>query len=855
MEERVPKPADPGPELEALLLLAVFRRRRSIVALRSLLPRYLPPLPEEQSSDERVETFLDTLEKRGYVLRVEGGSYWMSRKIRDRIYASVQDGTRGDALRKEELKADRLVEPAVLERIALLATVHDHVADYYLSSLYAASRDLHALLEHIYHRASGLRYLTKLNRCLLLFAGGGQLDRVPATVWKRLDEIDLPLDKTDPLEAPPPDPARITRLRQSRLRSLSLVLERERELLLSGVAADTLVDWVDWMQNQDTPRFRIDLCLDRDASGRANAQSAVFARQLDPRWKSPGEERIAADLQHLWDQLDDLKASVLRDRLDVEACAELRWAQIRRLLGIEAPGSPAAAVAAWLKENAAAIAQRTLAEDIPVLTRRKVVKYLCDIWAGRRSLRDDEGMEDIERIVKGIVTPHLPRIESSPDICAMELRRLRYTADQLLAVNSMEARGDSLDQHRQVEKSSREALKICARGLQVVEWSAGSDYYRQRSYFHSLRGRAATLLGDFKTAHRELDLAQSGVVPRTGADREMFAVNLLHLAECLLLRADHVLSEACERRLLEGCRDRDDLETLSTEGCLCLLGDRAPKGGDETLDRRQIDRALADLRKGPSWPQDLAAARRLSLAHWAPDRIAEIEDWGEELEVALQRADGRLTRAEESLDQAGLTLAEARRNVEWWIFLYELRAQLRVERLLLQSTEIHALTPGREPGAWDEKKARLIARMVNDLKGGLSAVRQGLDAIDAAGVPRQLNPRVRRLILLWVELMICGASLTREIESLTRPPGKNAARLDTHNRLRWQILWEQWTSHCNSAGFSKLLRPFDIFEKFDEVTIDPNGYRGGPASRAFILASVKECQRTRDVDALLERLG
>jgi hypothetical protein len=920
-EERVPEPADPGQELEALLLLSAFRRRRSIVALRSLLPRYPQALPAGTTMDERVDSFLAALADRGYLLQVEGGSYWMSRKVRDRVYASVQKRTRGKDLQKT-LEAGELPELEVLERIALLATVHDQIADYYLSSLYAASRDLQALLEHLYHRASALRYLTKLDLCLRACARN-QLP-VPSRIGQRLDKIDLAADV-------PPDGERLTRLRQARLRALRRVVEREREKLLSGFAADTLVDWVDWIQGQDIPRFRADLCLDED-SRRKDPRKAVFSKvreNLPGGSPAAGRERqIAADARRLWDQLDNLKVSVLRDRLDVRACTDLRSAQIHRLLTTKAPDAlPAPTSPTWLDERADAIVERTLADEVPIRVRRKVIKYLCDVWSCRRGLRDLSGMRAVERMVRAIVEPYLSRIEFDPDVCAMEIRRLRYTADGLLTINDRKVRGHSLAGYRRVEARAKEALKICERGLQVVEWSPGLDYFRQRSYFHSLRGRAATLLGDFKTAHRELDLARSGLVPRVGADREILAVSLLRLAECLLARADDVVTTACVKELRAKHPSWNDDETLSAEGRLCLLGDRTQDDWKEALGRcgsyehrielsgamalwlayaageererdawprelyeqrksaseltdqiaaweqlwnqERINNAMAELREKPTWPQDLEDVQRISLAHWAPQCLSNIM-WSGDLDVAIERAGRRLTRAEAALDQAELILAEARRNVEWWIVLYELRAKLRVQNLLVQSTEIRKAPLPQPPEVWEEKRAeeraRFIAEIVNNVKAGLRAIRQGLDAVDTAvplkparaeeaGAPHQENRRVRRLIRHGVELMIAGGYLTREASPPTLD-GKPAGDRDVHNRLRGDILLKRWAALCKAAGFSKIEEPFEAFQRFDEANVDlTNQYRGGPAGRAFILASIKGFLRSGGIDALLEKLA
>ena len=88
-----------GTEPDALVMLCAFRRRRSFVALRRLLPKYLAMANgSEPTAEQSVEDFLTRCESSGFMIRVEGGYYSIARRIRNDLYFQAQKRTLSEGL-------------------------------------------------------------------------------------------------------------------------------------------------------------------------------------------------------------------------------------------------------------------------------------------------------------------------------------------------------------------------------------------------------------------------------------------------------------------------------------------------------------------------------------------------------------------------------------------------------------------------------------------------------------------------------------------------------------------------------------------------------------------------------------
>ncbi|HEX3126861.1 MAG TPA: SIR2 family protein [Thermoanaerobaculia bacterium] len=728
-------------DFDVLLLLSSFRRRRSIVALRRLLPELVPRAVtgDQKERNARIDALLESLEK-GYVRRLEGGQYWMSVHMRNRIYKIGQRYTDSKALASRiELRIpNRTKTPRNLAR---LASMHESIADFYYSEMFAASQDAVALLEHLYHRISALRYLTKLDAWIPQEGLGSLPEPVAASLREYLGRWYLP--NAEPVRK------RLRELRLHRLRSLRAVLERERERLLSDVASDTLIGWIDWIRDKDLPRFLVRTCL----ISVGGAPTGTLPADDDL------ESQIEAECENLKDLIEDLRADVLRDKMDFLPWADLRAGQLLKLLDLKSPvlealpslirGDYGAEQAHQLEGDLNAIGQGAARLDLD--GQRKVVLALCDLWACLRGCGELARARQVLECLDRIAARCSSGANRNPVLEQLQVAVLRSKADHGLTGLSPWASRTISD--TDVAERCRDTIEACREALRIIEWGAGSDYGRHKSYFHSLKGRAHYLRKEFTEAFQEMDLSQVGTSSEIGAMREALAVGLLRLAELLMARADAV--------------------------------------------------------------------------------IAEERSW----ELAMTYAQRHLFRAEDVLTRAEEMLAGARQNVECWVCLYQLKAQVQVEHLLLQVSE----SPGEDPEVWHR---RFIAQFLQRLKTGLRAIRQGLDV-----VPRIRNEepitsrdfRLTRLLQAWMELMICGAYLTR--------------RIDRDQHLDEDKLWQRWEFLNKAVGIHALHRSTHPFFKRLDGLYAPRRYPHGKEGRDETLAWIRGCASSGAIEELVKALG
>jgi hypothetical protein len=651
-----------GDDRDALLVLAAFRQRRCDVALRKLLPPYLPASANPDTSAwERIEALL-ARHTPTLVRRVEGGEYWMARGARDRIY---EIGLKG-------LADGHDASGEVIRRLALLIRIHRDISCYYVEDLYAASQDPCALFEHVYHQVAALRFLAKLQKRV----DGPELGEIPRPAWSAACEL---------LGFSPEQDRKALRSwlidqRMDRVLALRRMFEREREVFRSRVSADSLIDWIDAICGSDI---------------------ALFQRA--------GEAEIARQCGLLARLLEDMKGDALREKMDYPACIEHRLRQIGDLFPSYRPFRDTAAL--WAGHEA--LCQGLREKPRPCADERndhffRLVDYVSDLWLCHRKIGQDEPRRQAREVAECLYRTIIH--EASYEARALfEVLCARQFADDLLMAASpwdwaLRLPGSEADQRKkyQTSKDAEEAIRRCNDGLSALERSSDALYPRYKSYFHSLKGRAYYLLGRFTNALRELDLARSGLTLAAPADRESLAVTLLRLSECLMSRADCILAEA-------------------------------------------------------------------------PD---------EKVTLASRRALRRLARAEHTLDQAENALVGARQNLHWWACLYQLRAQLQVERLL-----VHTLFPPGSAGALGAD--RFNVRLVHALNRGLRAIRQGLDVV----LPEKGRDSLHEehFYRLWVELTACGAYL----RSMTLAS-------ETWNASTETDLWQRWMRMNTAIGLEEL---------------------------------------------------
>ena len=861
-----------------LVLLAAFRRRRSLVALLRLVPKYLeleprparsngrPPTPDEVT--ESVKEKLRALEAGSYIWRIEGGDSWMSRKLRNEIYDHVHDAADRGASAAERIRA-----------LAMLTFVHHDLAEHHHRDLYVGSQDVGSFLEALYHQISALRHLRALQQEA---AAGEPLDPALAA-W--IDPLARPVSRVtvEGRAVAPPErewfeeprlidgdgrlsAEALLERRWRGLRSLREVLKQEREALLSRVPSKTLQGWV--------AAIREDLEVVAEA-GEAAAEDWPRA--------------LAAEKGQLAELLEDLEIEVLQDRMKAREILARRSAWLWGQAGRPPLGEETAAAVDWMLREVPAEPELLVRELVEVgdpAARRRVVQALCDV--ARALLRSHWRAGDARRAaprVEGVLhdllaawrRPEKRRAEELATLLDLQLMDLRLVADQALWGKSpWDHKGHGLADIEAQQEAAFAALQASESAIQILEAIHEEDR-TPRSHFYSVKGRALYLLSDFEGAYREFDLARAGLAEATPAEREALAVSLLRKAECLMVHSDEGLAAWMIERIEGGDPDRGLpwSNALSTEGWRKFYGHPPPEADDEAADR---------------------AARRLlglSLANCRPELLRYFEsvvrdsDDEEELVDTLGTMRSRLAAARDLLDRVESLLEHSRRKVEWWACLFQLRAQLAVERLLLLlSGDLSILDAGiqrdfRPAGArgnrgeadWESIRSWLLSpesrrnaelpdladplvadpvlrrRFINRFQGllrqGVMAVRQGLDILLPGDLERREPGRLEndvllgRLLRLWTELMVCGSYATEMSQR---------AMLDDNLREREQGVgrWEQWHYLNTLSGLVVLpsspelpgdLRPIEDWFVEHDWDIGPPGL----ASRARVLTRMDLC--------------
>jgi hypothetical protein len=802
----------PGPDAvrsedeKGLFLLSAFRRRRSHIAMNRLLPKVLQR--DERPWSTRVAEQLKDWERRRLVLRVEGGDYWMGRGLRNTIYTQGEEPIRGSRLseiRTAEVFAERI--ELFLRRIQ----VHAWIAGYY-EERFSCSKETYALIELIYHRVSALRYLTRLSCCW--WACSPRPAEPPAVdpTW------------TDFLDGQPLEIDRVDAIRLAWVRSLHGVFDRLRERLLRTVPGPALAEMVKWIMRHELGNFSRGLCL----SKLVGIPGDVL-RDGNVRPDGAIDRTIEQQVARLGELLDEIRCAVHVDRLEVENLVAARFGSPDAAHREDAVGLGPGWAAAAVEERIGAVIATLRAdlrwnpEDEGMRRRFEALLEAAEL----SRFRCPEAGRNILGLIEEWTSPRTVSSGAAPEPPAAQAARVarrRLAADlHLCGLSPWDAKGWSLARYRRAHRRAEDALTECRLALaelDAIPGDGGTEGWLREpripfmSYLHSLMGRAHYLRGEFQPAFAKLDRSRGGLAESLETNRSALAASLLRLAECLMLRADQKIIVWCEEAT--ATRRRGDVRDLSDEGIRKLGRDA---GGRQTA----------------SSTEDVGTLLDQCISNWSDDLLKNlsfsIQPKSDSWTGVLRGAHKGLATAQDLLDQVERILEYSRRNLEWWGCLYQLRAQVEIERLLLTITG--------HPGLHRQDRSdehRFIARFVLSLRRGLRSVRRGLDVL----LPREgertedglkANFLITRLLRQWVELMICGAYLTL---------------FERHSRIH-QIgdeLWEQWVYHNEREGIVKLPTAISLESWFKGAhrTI-PQNLTPSLWTRGRVLAAIAACMR------------
>lgn len=818
---------------KTLHFLSCFRRRRSFVALASLLGKYIEldrrlvkqsegdvvrPMAGEVDKKDVVDEFLirATFPDTGpLLLPVEGGYYWMNRNLRDEIY----DANRSNHIDKESLKSlskksfskhNEAYHEAV-NNLILKSATHFDIAKYYLD-LYGSERAVSALFEHLYHHISGLRYLTKLDAWVSnhwpvepldvpsRFARGEIVD-FAWRLWALEEDFDHAgqvFDVGGRRERSWQEWHRFIRfVRLRSLMALAGIIEREKGRLLSNLPNATLIDWIKWVRKNDCERFSIKtyplLKPEKDKLPSDDEEKERLEAAIEERRE--GFEKL----------LKELEAEAHSDRMDLKSLLKLLISGDSRE---KAPGDVADEVERC--DDVETLKQRYFnrfsADNSELVESLESFKeyYQAAVLDLRLSLDESADLETWQDVMEDAIRQRAHKVRNDGEIFGdKELWDARllcwsYEVDRLIfRKNVWEEKGRSQVPERLAardgaEESARvgtggerdrlrkdaECVKeTCDKALQYLDWIRESSPVF-RAYFHSMRGRAYALYGQdfYDEAQRDLNAARRLVHGNQSGDsrerRQVYTITLLRLAEFLMLKSDDDLLGRCEAELQKDgkidvagyrCLSRFDIEHL------------------EYLDTKRTGK------KG-------------GLSSAEGD-----EPWLVAYENLLQGRRQQLQHAEDLIDLAERVLEHGRHDSEWWSHLYQLRAQLKVEKLLLMIAGEGYLEIARNRREGDLKNVEMIrnrqvGRFVRFIREGLQATRYGLDIVlpdprDRIGRREELeaDERLKYFIRLWIELWICGMVLTRLAEN----------EMDLEKADDEEI-WQRWRRTNQIEGLWKL---------------------------------------------------
>ena len=192
-------------------------------------------------------------------------------------------------------------------------------------------------------------------------------------------------------------------------------------------------------------------------------------------------------------------------------------------------------------------------------------------------------------------------------------------------------------------------------------------------------------------------------------------------------------------------------------------------------------------------------------------RLVEIMGRAEPSKVANthQQMQVQLTRAQTALESAHELLLKARKNLHWWLFYYQLRAQLAIEFLMLRLLDTRSTHEMNADAEWHQ-----ISLSSRD---ALFAIRDGLDTIiryqqgkvgDAwsdKGTGRRIQKNERWLMQSWFELTVVNAALStlsaaREADR-EQYMAPNERLSSFHKQM--QGFWRSWQSMNREVGIVK----------------------------------------------------
>jgi NAD-dependent SIR2 family protein deacetylase len=363
----------------ALILfnLSCFRRMRPLVSVRHLIEPLLDERDKrgdddkDKRDDDTVETTLQQFvtEWKGQVLQqLEGGGYWFTRTIRNKVYAENTTFTdtgdigkcltgrthEGETISTEERV--RLCRNSAFQ-LCLAAMTHQRIARTWYTRTFVQSQDTFSFLEYTYHRISSVRSLVKLRRLVQVASeepiiaeavlGGidawiglnNRVDPYGSSKQPEFENDDFIRELRDLFSSPPlSDAKKLAKIEDAlkirhgdELGSLYRAWTRSEVALRTQIPAEQLLHWCRELLTDDLKHRcnRAVIGYRKEPKGYNLFHYKVEYHKL-ARKDGRSDELIDSNIEdgvikEFREYLQDLQAKLWIERSDYETCIGARW--------------------------------------------------------------------------------------------------------------------------------------------------------------------------------------------------------------------------------------------------------------------------------------------------------------------------------------------------------------------------------------------------------------------------------------------------------------------------------------------------------------------------------------------------
>ena len=836
-----------------LFTLSCFRRMRPLAAVRHLIKPLLGGYDDQ--GDDLVETTLKPfLDKwNGEVLQqLEGGGYWFTRTIRNKVYAQNTTYTDTDEIgmcltgrmKKKRLRVSpedraKLCRKSAFQ-LCMVATTHQRIARTWYTRTFVQSGDTFSFLEYTYHRMSSVRCLAKLRRLVTVAHDEG--NAIAKSVVMGLEDSDslnqlvrpqgesthpgfenddfifeFPKDASgsqgdDAVKVLGTIEGALKKHHRDELGSLYRAWRRAEVALRTQVPAEQLLHWCNELLTDDLVH-RCNRVVTGYVKRRGTGSPPRFRLEYHKIKNEKGrlvEEFIDDGLQNgvikeFRRYLQDLQVKLWIERSDYETCIGARW---RHLLerADEANNSDEKMTDKMVKKHGISrgdpitlMEGKKLEQDQELIGSCDVTQchQLLDIVNCRLQMQLESSFTDNEVIV---------RREAPLQLLKKVEARLKAIGEQddLAETNNLNEAWLRL-LHLQAENHLGRITVFSHDGF------TDKDKWKPKAVeLDDVRKTISSGLERIRTHDARTDQAPHSVVLDPTTDGALY-LQYRSVFYVLKGRTDWLGNRD------EGLQEAQRSFQLARGG----LGNHSP-----------LMSALIELYAVEA---QLGQARQV-LLEASSDSNAE---------KACNAARGLYDSARGGLQRARESLLASRRNVIWRKFFFRLTTQYHSDRLLLGYARLRPLV-------WS-LRAQMKKRQVNDvdrqacgelLRHFLLRLRRAyqslLTAVDLYLPPQSIDRpdtypcpnRFRWLYRMWWELTLCGYATGRLALTLEPILNDADAEADADKYVRCQLNWLNETGGINDSQLGTWIKRKYRLVSREYMKINPNLERVG-AKRAL----------------------